>query len=249
MRDEAAGTTEKQHFTLASSPPGPAQKRFALAVVACLVTLFFLIVAGPLSHVQPPRIDAFVPIYLTGMFVNDSITAVLLFAQFAILRSHAMLAIACGYLFTALMLVPYLLTFPGVFVQTGLLGGLQSTSWIYFSQYAIFPMFVIAYALLKDADPVQKSWRGDASTVIILSVATTTLLVLVISFCFIAGEALLPPIMLDSAHFSPLWPYVGLPVALMSVAAFALLWFRQRSMLDDKANVIEVRVGVEADRH
>jgi signal transduction histidine kinase len=38
--------------------------------------------------------------------------------------------------------------------------------------------------------------------------------------------------MLDPSHFGPLWPYVGLPVALISVAAFIVLWFRRRSMLD-----------------
>jgi hypothetical protein len=35
------------------------------------------------------RIDAFVPAYATALFVIDLITAVLLFAQFSILRSRA----------------------------------------------------------------------------------------------------------------------------------------------------------------
>jgi signal transduction histidine kinase len=232
MQKAVAVTPEDQHFTLTSSPPGPAQKRFALAVVLGLLTVFFLIIAGPLSSVQTGRVDAFIPIYLTGMFVNDSITAILLFAQFSILRSPALLVIASGYLFTALMLIPYLLTFPGVFAQRGLIGGLQSTSWVYFFQYAVFPMFVIGYALLKDADPGKRIWRGAPSAAIILSVVATIAIVLGACIVFIAGEALLPPIMLDSSHFGPLWPYVGLPVALSSLAAFIVLWFRRRSMLD-----------------
>jgi signal transduction histidine kinase len=130
------------------------------------------------------------------------------------------------------MLIPYLLTFPGVFVPRGLLGGLQSTSWIYFFQYAVFPMFVIVYALLKDADDSKRFWPGPASKAIVLSVASTTTVVSVAAFIFIVGEAWLPPIMLDGSHFGPLWPYVGLPVALVSLAAFILLWFRRRSMLD-----------------
>jgi signal transduction histidine kinase len=232
MHKTAAVTPEEQHFTLASSPPGPAQRRFALVVVLALLAVFILITAGPLSNIRTSRVDAFIPIYLTGMFVNDSITAVLLFAQFSILRSRAILVIASGYLFTALMLIPYILTFPGVFAPTGLLGGLQSTSWIYFFQYAVFPMFVIVYALLKDVDHSKRFWRGAASRAIVLSVASTTAVVLGTGFLFIAGEALLPPIMLDASHFGPLWPYVGLPVTLVSVAAFILLWFRRRSMLD-----------------
>ena len=181
MQKAVPVTPEEQHFTLANSPPGPAQKRFALVVGLCLLAIFVLITAGPLSGVRTGRIDAFIPIYLTGMFVNDSITAVLLFAQFSIQRSRALLVIANGYLFTAFMLIPYLLTFPGVFAPRGLIGGLQSTSWLYFFQYAVFPMFVIAYALLKDAEDSKRLWRGAASTAIVLSAAATMAVVLAAS--------------------------------------------------------------------
>src|ERR1700760_4589843 len=108
MQDEVAVALAERQFTLASSPPGPAQKRFALVVALALLAVFVLIVAGPLSKIQTARIDAFVPIYLTAMFANDSITAVLLFAQFSIQRSRALLWLANGYLFTALMLIPYI---------------------------------------------------------------------------------------------------------------------------------------------
>jgi hypothetical protein len=92
-----------------------------------LVVLF--ITDGPLSTTQAGRIDAFVPAYATAMFVIDSITAVLLFAQFSILRSRALLAISNGYLFTALILIPWTLTFPGIFTPGGLLGaGLQAAA-------------------------------------------------------------------------------------------------------------------------
>ena len=37
---------------------------------------------------------------------------------------------------------------------------------------------------------------------------------------------------LDSLHLSPVWPYVGAPVALLSVTALVVLWMRWRSMLD-----------------
>lgn len=96
---------EEEFFVLSDLSPGLTQKRVALAVVFGLLVLVF-IAAGPLSGVQPRRIDAFVPAYTTAMFVNDSITAILLFAQFSILRSRAILIIASGYVFTALILTP-----------------------------------------------------------------------------------------------------------------------------------------------
>ena len=161
MMKPAVIAPEEQPFTLATLPPGRAQRRAALAVVLILLLGAVFILAGELSNIQLKRIDAFVPAYGTAMLVNDVITAVLLFNQFAILRSRALLAISIGYLFTGLMLIPWMLTFPGVFTPGGLLGaGLQSANWFAILRYAGFPMFVVAYALLKDSDPPKRSGEG-----------------------------------------------------------------------------------------
>src|SRR6202171_2055027 len=188
---------EEQHFILSSLSPGRAQKRLALAVVLALLAAF-VIMAWPLSTIQLARIDAFVPAYAPAMFVNDSITAVLLFAQFSILRSRALLVIASGYLFTALVVVPWLLTFPGVFAPVGLLGaGLQSTSWLYTLWHAGFAMFVIAYALLGDTGPAQRLRRRSAAAALLSRGAVTATVVCAATFIVTAGDALLPRINLD----------------------------------------------------
>jgi hypothetical protein len=137
--------------------PSLAQKRLALGIVLFLLVAFFIL-AGPLSTRPLAPVEAFILIYATAMLVNDSITALLLFAQFSILRSRALLVIASGYLFTALIVVPWMLMFPGVFAPSGLLGpGLQSVSWLYILWHAGFAGFVITYALLKDDNPTKHS--------------------------------------------------------------------------------------------
>src|SRR5262245_9183827 len=177
MAKTAAAAPEEQHFVLSHLPPSLAQRRLALAVVLALLVAF-VVTAGPLSTFQPGRIDAFIPAYATAIFVTDLLTAVLLFAQFSILRSHALLALASGYLYTALIVIPWMLTFPGVFTPGGLLGaGLQSTNWLYTLWHAGFPLFVIAYALLKDADPAKGLWQGPPGAAILSTVAVTGLVV------------------------------------------------------------------------
>ena len=227
-----AAAPEEQHFILSNLSPSLAQKRLALSVALLLLVAFF-ITAGPLAKVQLARIDAFIPAYATAMFVNDLITAVLLFAQFSILRSRALLVIASGYLFTALVVIPWVLTFPGVFAPGGLLGaGLQSTVWLYTLWHAGFPIFVIAYALLKDADPTKRLWQGPVHVAILLSVAATAAIVCAAALLVTAGDELLPHIMLDTVHLSALWPYIGGFTALLSVLAIIVLWTRRRSVLD-----------------
>src|SRR6267378_3513903 len=222
----------EQHFILSSLSPNRAQKRLALVLVLALLVAF-LITDGALSTIQLGRIDAFIPAYATAMFVNDSITAVLLFAQFSILRSRALLAISSGYLFAALMLIPWMLTFPGVFTPGGLLGaGLQTTTWIYILWHAGFPMFVIAYALLKDADPAKRLWQGSVGAAILASAATTAAVVCAATFLVTAGDALLPRISLDPVRFSTLWLYVAGCLVLLSLLALIVLWIRRRSVLD-----------------
>jgi signal transduction histidine kinase len=228
----ASAIPEEQQLIFSTLSPGPAQKRLALAVVLVLLVIFVLIEAGPLGRVQTHAVAAFVPAYATAMFVCDLITAILLFVQFSVLRSRAILVIASGYLFTALILIPWILTFPGVFVPGGLLGGLQSPSWLYFTQHAGLPLFVIGYALSKDADPNKLTWQGATGAAIVVSVVLTAALVLTAAFFCLAGAALLPHVVTDPLHLGPLWPYVGVPVGSLSVVALAVLAARRRSMLD-----------------
>jgi signal transduction histidine kinase len=245
MVKTAATVPEGQHFILSTLSPGPAQRRLALAVVLSLLVAFF-ITAGPLSTIHLARIDAFITAYGTAMFVNDSITAVLLFAQFSILRSRALLVIASGYLFTSLTLIPWMLTFPGLLAPMGLLGaGLQSTAWLYILWHAGFPMFVIAYALLKDADPARRLRRDFAGTPILSSVAMTAAVVCAATFIVTARDALLPRLLLDTVRLSSLWFYAAGSAALLDVLALIVLWVRRRTVLDLWLMVVMCAYAIE----
>jgi signal transduction histidine kinase len=220
-----------EQFILSSLSPGRVQRRVAHVVVLALLAAFF-ITAGPLSTIQVARVDAFIPAYATAMFVTDAITAMLLFAQFSILRSRALLVIASGYLFTALMLIAWALSFPGIFAPSGLLGaGQKSTNWLYIVWHSGFSLFVIAYALLKDADAV-KRWQGSTSVAILSSVAMTAAVVCGATFFITAYDPLLPRLMLDATLPSPLWYYAAGTMMLLSILALIVLWVRWRSVLD-----------------
>lgn len=232
MMQMAAGASEEQDFIVSSLSPSLAQKRLALGVVLALL-LAFVVIAGPLSQYRLPRIDAFIPIYATAMFVNDSLTSVLLFAQFSILRSPALLTIASGYLFTALMLIPWMLTFPGVFAPSGLIGaGLQSTAWLYIVWHAGFPIFVIVYGLLKDRNPTKWRWQSKVQLTILSAGAIAAAIVCAAVLLVTVGHDLLPGLMLDPVRLSARWPYAAGFASLLSALAAVVVWLRRRSLLD-----------------
>jgi len=223
---------EEQHFFLSNLPPGRGQRRFVLAVMLALLVAFF-ITAGLLSKIQLAPLYAFIPMYGVAFFVVDLITAVLLFAQFYILRLRALLVIAIGYLFTALIVIPWMLAFPGVFAPTGLLGaGLQSTAWLYTLWHAGFPLLVTTYALLKDRDPAKRLSQGSAGAAIVWSVAITAAVVCALTVVVTVGHPWLPRIYLDSIRLSPFWSYVAGFLVLSGTLAIIVLWVRRRSVLD-----------------
>jgi signal transduction histidine kinase len=232
MPDTNAVGPEVRQFILSSLPPSKAQKQLALVVVLGILVVVF-IVTGPLSHLRTSPVPAFLPIYVTTMIATDSITAILLFTQFVILRSRAVLVIAIGYAFAALVLIPYLLTFPGLFGPAGLIDGPLSTAWFFVVWRTGFPSFVIGYALLKDADVGRRRGRSTVRATVLTSVACAASLVVGAIFLHMLASHTVPTTFSEELSSSRLYPYyVGGPVLVISGLAVMVLWFRRRSLLD-----------------
>src|SRR5258706_1670316 len=158
---DGSGLTDDARLFLSLWPAGRDERRLALAAVLASVAVF--VAAAPFAKAPLAQIGAFIPVYESALVINDLITAVLLFGQFSILRSRALLVLASGYLLTAFMAVSHALTFPGLFSPTGLLGaGPQSTAWLYMFWHGGFPLLVIAYALLKGEARDVPGTRGPA---------------------------------------------------------------------------------------
>jgi two-component sensor histidine kinase len=211
----------------------------ARAVAAILVLA--VVVFTPFSAVPVARIDAFIPAFEGTILVTDLITSVLLFSQFSIYRLPALLALACGYLFSALTLVAHGLTFPGAFSPGGLLGaGLQSTAWIYWFWHFGFPLALLAYGLLKDQKPTRWLVTVSVSRVIVASVTSVIALAGGLILLATAGNDLMPLLGLDRVHIAPLNHVVGGLAMLLCVSALAVLWVRRRSVLDQWVMVVAV---------
>src|SRR5689334_2981448 len=137
------------HTLLSNTPASWRDRKIAFAVVAVSTILFAI--AVPYAGVPLAPMPAFVASYQSALALNDLITATLLFSQFAILRSWALLLLACGYMFTAAAAIVHGLSFPGLFAPTGLLGaGSQTTVWLYMIWHGAFPLFVLAYAFIRN---------------------------------------------------------------------------------------------------
>lgn len=224
--------SDDEPILLSAMPPTKKQRRLALIIALALLAAFLITL--PFWQVQLPQLNAFIPVVDTALFLVDLITSVLLFAHFVVVRWHALLALAMGYLFNAAIIVSHALTFPGAFSSTGLLGaGLQTTVWLYVLWHLGMPCAVIAYSLLKGADPKRRITHSSAKSTIAMSVAAVFLLASALIWLATAGAKVLPSIMVDAMHANSVWTDYAAPlILLLSVASVALLWWRQSSVLD-----------------
>jgi signal transduction histidine kinase len=226
--DEAS---DQNQFLLAALPPSREQNLLALGIVVLLVVAFVITV--PFTTMQLPVVVAFIPALQTALLICDLITAALLFTQFTILRWRALLALASGYLFTALIVIPHSLTFPGVISPAGLFGaGPQSTAWLYIFWHVGLPLAVIVYALLKDADRTNAASEGTTVAAIGLSVAVVIGLVCGLTWIATTQEMLLPRILDDGGHLTIVAKFINGFLLLLGIVALALVWVRRRSVLD-----------------
>lgn len=249
MLKRGAAVPEGQDYVLSSLPPSPAQRRLALGIVLALFVALAL-VTGPFGGMQLGAIHSFVAVYTTAMFVTDLITAIILFAQFSILRSRAILVIASGYLFTALLIVPYVLAFPGVLAPDGLVGGLQTSAHLYLLWHCGFPLFVIGYALSKNTDASHEMPPEMVRRAIVRSILWTASVAMAAALLCINGGPGLPRIMHDQSTFVSNWLYVvGAPIALLCISALAVLWFRRQSILDLVLMVVMCTYLIEIPPH
>ncbi|MEJ0069654.1 MAG: MASE4 domain-containing protein [Pseudomonadota bacterium] len=149
---EDAGAREDDGLVFLSTAV-PTRRDWRLASAVVIVSILVFIATAPFAAVPMLPVLAFIPAHEAALVVGDLVTAIMLFGQVGVVRSRALLALASGYLFTALIVIPHVLTLPGLFSATGLLGaGVQSTAWLYMAWHAGFPLAVMAYALLKRGD-------------------------------------------------------------------------------------------------
>jgi signal transduction histidine kinase len=223
--------TEERRVFLSTLPAGRFERRLSLGVVLLSTAIF--LVAVPFAKVPLGQVWAFIPIYESALVINDLITAVLLFGQYNILRSRALLILASAYLFTASVAVAHALTFPGLFDPAGLLGaGPQSTAWLYMFWHGGFPLLVIAYAILGVGGKERARTAGRPGIAILASAGLVLAVAGGITLLTTAGAGALPAIM-EGNRYTPAMIAVVSSVWLLSVLALGVLWRRKpHSVLD-----------------
>ncbi|HJP60092.1 MAG TPA: MASE4 domain-containing protein [Gemmatimonadaceae bacterium] len=230
----APSTTADVAETIFLGSATATRENYRDAIILTAVLLAALVATAPFASRPLPIVPAFAPAYDAAIIVLELITALLLYAQFRQTRERAFLALACGYLFTPLLITAHALSFPEAFGAGSVIGGPQTTAWLWMGWHALFPLFVIAYALLawrdrfteRSAMPVP---RYTAHTAIAGTIGLAVAVILITT----VGERFLPPLMIGS-HYEPTTRLFLLAGWLAHFAALTtLIWAtRVRRIID-----------------
>jgi PAS domain-containing protein len=231
--DRPADDDTEQYTYFSTTPARPKDWRLAGWAIGLSALLFICVV--PFVRTPLAKLPMFVSSYESALAIIDLITATLLFGKFTRLRSTALLALGCGYLFDGFIIIPHALTFPGVFSPAGLLGaGSQTTAWLYVFWHGGFPLFVLAYALLRtDAKAASGALRASQGWAIAAAVVSVAVLVCAFTALATAGMDRLP-VIIEGGDFSRLIS-TGTSPALwaLSLVALLALWRRNRPTVLD----------------
>jgi signal transduction histidine kinase len=216
---------DKLESSIATMTPTVRQRRLALVLAAAV--LIATIIIAPFGAIQLRRIDGFIPATESAVFITDLFTAVLLFSQSRVIGSPGLLLLASGYLFSALMVLPHLLTFPGAFAPSGLLGaGLSTTAWLFIFWHLGLPVSVIGYAYLIDKR------RALTRSAVYWSVTCVIVLACVLTWFVAVHDDILPALFVDRIGLTPLANRVTSIDLVISVLALVVLRLRRKSVLD-----------------
>lgn len=201
---------------IATAPATAGDRRWATASAIAIVLLF--IISIPFSRQRIGTVPAFVPTVVGAGIVALVLTTVLLYVQYRIERDLKLALLAIAYAYAALTQTLYVLTFPGVFSDTGLLGaGVQTASWFYIASQTGFGLLLIAVGVAA-----RRGWRLSRDGVRMLGLAT---LLATIAFAFVVtlGSDVIPAGN-EGTAFTPFWTNVVAPIVAgeMLLAVFVV---------------------------
>lgn len=231
--DHQRGKPCDDHATAIIAIPASARQR-KIALGAFILLIVLAVINAPFSLIQLGHAHSFVPILEAFMCAANLLTALLLFAQYAMYPQRALLVLAGGFVFSGLFALLYTLAFPSVHSSAVLIGDkYNSPTWLFFFWQTTFSLAVIVYALSKDRAESVK-WSGRLRGVEIgVTITCVVMMTAAMTWVATAGVGYLPPLHQTLIRRTPFAVNLTESVTLLNAAALAVLFVRGYTLLDE----------------
>jgi len=198
----------------------------AFYAMAALAMLPFAANAGP-------ELPGITPLFVAGVLVPELATSFLLLVRFVEARTCSLLLLGCAYVYSGLMPLAHLMTFPGAVVPIqSVLGSSQSTAWIFVLWLTVYALLTLVCVLLEANRPDLRVGKDEVARAVILGVGAAVLMVIVSVFAATEMVDGLPALMVGSSWsiFNRALNYLAIAMLIGGVAVI-LVKMRDRDEL------------------
>ena len=223
---------------------------FAMAVLAATAAFF--------GRQAGPNVAALLPVLTGSVIVTELMSAYVLFSQFRESRLAWLAPLGAAYLLPALIAVPYLAAFPGVFTaDPALTGNGQSSVYLWLIWHVSFPALVL-YAVVGRGLPNGVAVSREAVTPVTLAIVATCLIVAVAASIVLALFRAHLPVLVDHGHFTAATTFVVLPLGVLLDAVTVAVLYRKAGtrtttslwlLVAVIASCLDVVMGLSGDRY
>ncbi len=237
MDNDATATKRRDipvynHFKVGSQildiPSNRGQRRFALMLALLIIVIS--LAAIPFGMIALPAFGPFLPIFISWFIFGDLLTAFILFSQYRASGVPSLLVMSCTYLFTGLITVLHILTFPGVFSEEGMLGAdSQTAAWLWIYWHGGFPVGILLYLFVGKRYPRPISSKSEISMYAVIGLVFTFLIVFLMFKLSSGWNHHLPQLIKGEGYWNVLESGVGPGVGLLNMAALFMVMVRFRA--------------------
>ncbi|MCZ8519156.1 MULTISPECIES: diguanylate cyclase domain-containing protein [Paenibacillus] len=147
MNNTAQPFRAQQDRALSITNYASTKRQRTIALGLCVLLAGVVAFTLPHARTAALAVQPFLPAFIAAVFFCELVTGYLILSEFVVTRSLPLLVLACAYLFTGLITIPHILTFPGVFSEKGLLGATtQTATWFWVFWHSGYPLIVMGYA-------------------------------------------------------------------------------------------------------
>src|SRR5215467_10240960 len=197
----------------------PANSAFAISIAFICTYAIFALAVIPFAANPGPVIPGITAAFVATVFITELSTSFLLFVHFRANPHWSLLILGSAFLYSAFMVVPHLLTFPGaVLADQTLVGSSRQASGY------VFVLWVIGFALLTFVSVLfeaRASRHQFALVQVDRAVCTAVSAVSVIVLSVILIAILLDDHLPALVKLSPRWTGYSQFVILIAIALFA----------------------------
>lgn len=197
---------------LATWTPSTNDRRAALISAVALVIA--AVALTPFAQMRLGAIPAFMPSVFAAAILAQAITAFLLYSQYRTTRNLGLGLLAAAYLFAALTLIPYVLSYPGIFGSPQIAGaGRETSAWIWVCwHYGFLALLILYCAAVGGAKGREIDAQRNRRLISSFLVFDIAFCVVMVAITYHFGDRL--PAMFGATRWTPLFSAVLAPVAL-----------------------------------